>query len=184
MRIITGSAKGTRLKMVSGKHVRPTADHVKESFFQVIGPFFEGGLVLDLFCGTGALGLEAVSRGADRAILIDSSRASCKVARANAQAARLSAQVEIYRSDVLAGIRKLNKRQLKFDYIFMDPPYMKNLLTPVIEKLSFFDLLTEDGIIVAEHSSLSIPPQEIGSYQCYRRLNYGDTVISLFEKAE
>ena len=118
MRIIAGSAKGTRLKMVAGKHVRPTADRVKESLFQVIGPFFEGGLVLDLFCGTGALGLEAVSRGADRAILIDSSRISCETARVNAKAARLSDYVEIYRRDVMAGIQQLHKRSLKFDIIF------------------------------------------------------------------
>lgn len=184
MRIIAGSAKGTRLKMVAGKHVRPTSDRVKESLFQVIGPYFEGGLVLDLFCGTGALGLEAVSRGADRAILIDSSRASCEVARANAQSARLSEHVEIYRRDVMAGIQQLHKRHLKFDFIFMDPPYMKNLLTPVIKKLSHFDLLSDDGIIIAEHSSESSPPEETGSFICYRQLNYRDTLISLFSKAE
>ncbi len=184
MRIIAGSAKGVRLKMVAGKHVRPTADRVKESLFQVIGPFFDGGLVLDLFCGTGALGLEAVSRGADRAILIDSSRASCEVARANAQATRLSEHVEVYRRDVMAGIQQLYKRHLKFDFIFMDPPYMKDLLTPVLRKISRFDLLSDKGIIIAERSSKSNAPEKIESFKCYRQLNYRDTTIMLFIKAE
>lgn len=184
MRIIAGKAKGTRLKMVPGKHVRPTADRVKESLFQVIGPFFDGGMALDLFSGTGALGLEALSRGLEKAIFIDSSKASCDVIKVNAQASRLSDSVEIYRRDVSRALPQLKKRQLQFDYIFLDPPYMKNLLVPIMEKLSVYKLLNEDGLIIAEHESESMPPEKIGDFRRYRLLNYRDTAISLYEWGE
>jgi 16S rRNA (guanine966-N2)-methyltransferase len=184
MRIIAGKAKGTRLKMVPGKHVRPTADRVKESLFQVIGPFFDGGMALDLFAGTGALGLEALSRGLDRAVFIDSSRTSCDVIRMNAGASKLSDSVEVYRNDVQRALPLLKKRRLQFDYIFLDPPYKKNLLAPTIEKISKHGLLKGDGLIVAEHEAECVPPEEIGAFRRYRLLNYRDTSISLYEWGE
>lgn len=184
MRIIAGKAKGTRLKMVPGKHVRPTADRVKESLFQVIGPFFDGGMGLDLFSGTGALGLEALSRGLEKAVFIDSSRTSCDVIKENAQASRLSDFVEIYRRDVHRALPQLKKRQLQFDYIFLDPPYMRKFLVPIIEKLSEYELLKGDGLIIAEHESECMPPEEIGDFRRYRLLNYRDTAISLYEWGE
>src|SRR4051794_31814353 len=117
MRIIAGSAKGTRLKMVPGKHVRPTADRVKESLFQVIGPFFAGGRVLDLFAGTGALGLEALSRGFDRGVFVDQSRTSCDIIRMNAEAAKLADRVEIYRRDARAALKMLQVKGYQFGLI-------------------------------------------------------------------
>lgn len=182
MRIIAGIARGTRLKMVPGKHVRPTADRVKESLFQVIGPFFDGGWVLDLFAGTGALGLEALSRGAERAIFIDQSRISLDTVLSNVEATGMKDRVEIYRRDARAACRVLSKRGLRFRLIFLDPPYHENLLLPVLTLIGGSDLLTEDGIVAAEYPSRESLPKRIGALVETRRLTYGDTTISLFQR--
>ncbi|MBA4544042.1 16S rRNA (guanine(966)-N(2))-methyltransferase RsmD [Thermoactinomyces daqus] len=182
MRIIAGSAKGTRLKMVPGKHVRPTADRVKESLFQVIGPFFAGGNVLDLFAGTGALGLEALSRGFDRGVFVDQSRTSCDIVRMNAEAAKLADRVEIYRRDARAALKMLQGKGWRFELILLDPPYHKNLLLPVLKEIVGTELLGKDGIVVAEHPNDLELEAELGSLVQIRRLAYGDTGITLYQK--
>jgi 16S rRNA (guanine966-N2)-methyltransferase len=180
MRIIAGSAKGTRLKMVPGKHVRPTADRVKESLFQVIGPFFAGGRVLDLFAGTGALGLEALSRGFDRGVFVDQSRTSCDIIRMNAEAAKLADRVEIYRRDARAALKMLQVKGYQFGLILLDPPYHKNLLLPALECIAGTELLEKDGIVVAEHPRDLDMDFEIASLIKIRSLSYGDTGITLY----
>jgi 16S rRNA (guanine(966)-N(2))-methyltransferase RsmD len=168
--------------MVPGKHVRPTADRVKESLFQVIGPFFDGGWVLDLFAGTGSLGLEALSRGADRAIFIDQSRTSCEVVRINAEAARLADRVEIYRRDARAALKVLRERGQRFHFIFLDPPYQKKLLLPVLGQIAEAGLLVDQGVVAAEHpADLELPPV-IDPLVKTRVLSYGDTAISLYHQ--
>lgn len=184
MRIIAGAARGTRLKMVPGKHVRPTADRVKESLFQVIGPFFSGGWVLDLFAGTGALGLEALSRGAERAIFIDQSRTSLETVRRNAEAARMTDCVEIYRQDARTALKVLQQRDLQFRLIFLDPPYHEQLLLPVLKQIGESQLLEEEGVVIAEHPTKQEPPVSIGSLVQTRQLSYGDTSISLYGLSE
>ncbi|MFC7442404.1 16S rRNA (guanine(966)-N(2))-methyltransferase RsmD [Laceyella putida] len=184
MRIIAGTRKGTRLKMVPGQHVRPTADRVKESLFSVIGPFFDGGYALDLFAGTGSLGLEALSRGVERAFFVDQSRTSCETVKANAEVARLADQVEIIRRDARAALKALNERGIRFDIIFLDPPYHKHLLIPALEQIAEFALLTEDGVVVAEHPSQMEMPQTVGQLTSYRSLSYGDITITLYSWEE
>ncbi|MBA4494746.1 16S rRNA (guanine(966)-N(2))-methyltransferase RsmD [Paenactinomyces guangxiensis] len=181
MRIIAGTARGTRLKMVPGSHVRPTADRVKESLFQVIGPFFDGGWVLDLFAGTGALGLEALSRGAERAIFIDRSKTSLDTIRSNVEAARMNDRAEIYRRDARSVLKVLKQRKLRFRIIFLDPPYQGNLLLPVLEQISKNDLLNEDGVVVAEYPTRRELPPSIGTLIATRQLSYGDTSIFLYQ---
>ncbi|SFJ61333.1 16S rRNA (guanine(966)-N(2))-methyltransferase RsmD [Thermoflavimicrobium dichotomicum] len=180
MRIIAGMAKGTRLKMVSGTHVRPTADRVKESLFSVLGPFFEGGWALDLFAGTGALGLEALSRGMERAIFVDQSRTSLETVRSNVKACKMEDRVELYCKDARAVLKMLKQRELRFQLIFLDPPYQKSLLLPVLKSIATSDLLSEDGTVVAEHASREHPPETVGSLRSYRQLTYGDTTITLY----
>jgi 16S rRNA (guanine966-N2)-methyltransferase len=184
MRIIAGVAKGTKLKVVPGKYVRPTADRVKESLFQVVGPFFAGGLVLDLFAGTGAFGLEALSRGAERAIFIDRSAVSLAVVRENAEKAKLIQHCEIIRRDVRTALKGLQQRGLKCSFIFVDPPYHEKLLLPVLEKIAQTGLLDEEGIIVAEHSLREDLPARIDSLVRFRQLFYGSTGITLYRAGE
>jgi 16S rRNA (guanine966-N2)-methyltransferase len=182
MRIIAGCVRGTRLKMVPGKHVRPTADRVKESLFSVIGPFFDGGWVLDLFAGTGALGLEALSRGADRAVFIDESPLSVETVRANIEATGMKERAEVYRRNAVAALKALQKRGLQFQLIFVDPPYMENWWEPVLKRIDDGDMLADNGVIVAEHPARRELPGQIGALRLTRRLHYGDTAISLYRK--
>ncbi len=184
MRIVAGTAKGTRLQMVSGNHVRPTPDRVKESLFSILGPFFTGGWVLDLFAGTGSLGLEALSRGMEKGILIDQSRTSCKTIRDNVKRCRMSDQVEVYCQNARVALQRLAQRKLKFDLIFLDPPYDQPLLVPTITFISNSDLLADEGIIVAEHQSRRELPVVIETLTAYRRLNYGETAVTLYRQHE
>lgn len=184
MRIIAGRARGIRLKMVPGNHVRPTADRVKESLFSVIGPFFEGGKVLDLFAGTGALGLEALSRGADQAIFVDLSKASCATIHANAHLTKLQDQVSIIRRDARSVLKMFSKQKLKFDLIFVDPPYFNKLLEPILQEIDQNQLLSETGILIVEHTSRDVLPVTVGSLFCFRELHYGETKITLYHRED
>ncbi len=182
MRIIAGSAKGTRLQMVPGNHVRPTADRVKESLFSVIGPFFAGGQVLDLFAGTGSLGLEAVSRGMDDVIFVDQSVASLQTVRENAERCRLTDQTLIMRKDARTALKQFVKQNKQFDLVFLDPPYHEQLLVPILNMFAQQELLTKQGLLVVEHpSSMSLSVQE-SVFALARELAYGDTKISLVKK--
>jgi 16S rRNA (guanine966-N2)-methyltransferase len=182
MRIIAGTARGLRLKMVPGKHVRPTADRVKESLFHIIGPFFDGGWVLDLFAGTGALGLEALSRGMDRAVFVDRHRLSVETIRANVQLAGFEKQSEIYQRDARAAIRVLARRGIRFQFVFVDPPYREGLHVPVLKQLAVTPILEKNGMVVVESASDQELPKAVEELHVTRELAYGDTVIRLYQQ--
>jgi 16S rRNA (guanine(966)-N(2))-methyltransferase RsmD len=180
MRIIAGSAKGIRLKMVPGNHVRPTTDRVKESLFSVIGPFFDGGKVLDLFAGTASLGLEAVSRGMDDAIFVDESLASLRIAKENAQKCQLIKQSSFIRRDARSALKQVADKQ-QFDLIFLDPPYHENLLFPVLKIIQEKSILAADGLMVVEHPSRLEIISQMDEFEPVRELTYGDTNITLLQ---
>ncbi|GGE16697.1 methyltransferase [Marinithermofilum abyssi] len=184
MRIIAGMAKGIRLKTVPGTKVRPTTDRVKESLFSVIGPFFDGGWVLDLFAGSGSLGLEALSRGAEHAVFVDQSRASIEVIRENIRAARMDEKSEVYRKDARAALRVLIRRNVRFRYIFLDPPYHEPVLNQTLQMIGENDLLEGGGVVAAEHASDHRLPEQTGELQVVRTLTYGDTTIDLYQQEE
>lgn len=151
MRIITGSARGARLKAPKGEGTRPTADRVKESLFNILGSKVLDRSVLDLFAGTGSLGLEALSRGAASALLVD--RSTAALLRDNARHTHLEGRTEILTGDVLQVLSGLQARDAKFSLVFCDPPYRQGLWQKV---LLFFDtsaLLSVDGILVVEHGA-------------------------------
>jgi 16S rRNA (guanine(966)-N(2))-methyltransferase RsmD len=182
MRIIAGSARGIRLKMVPGNHVRPTTDRVKESLFSVLGPFFDGGKVLDLFAGTGSLGLEAVSRGMDEVVFVDQSVASLRIAKENAQKCDLLTQSTFIRKDARTALKQFALKDLQFDLIFLDPPYHEKLLLPVLQLLQEKSVLSEDGLLVVEHPpsiSITFPNSK---FITLRELSYGDTTITLLQQ--
>ncbi|MCH5584953.1 16S rRNA (guanine(966)-N(2))-methyltransferase RsmD [Shimazuella sp. AN120528] len=182
MRIIAGSAKGIRLKMVPGNHVRPTADRVKESLFSVIGPFFDGGKGLDLFTGTGSLGLEAISRGMDQVYFVDQSAVSLRIARENAVHCGFSDQAVFLRRDARSVLKYFATKSLQFDLIFLDPPYHENLLQPVLSLIQEKSLLSPEGLLVVEHPhTLSILSSD-SSFVTSRELSYGDTTITLLKQ--
>lgn len=148
MRIITGSARGTRLKTLSGDHTRPTAERVKEAVFSMLGEAVCGRTVLDLFGGSGQLGLEALSRGAAHAVFVDNSREAAAVIEENARRTHLSDRSEIRVVDALTFLK--TSSNAKYGVVFLDPPYAAGLLPPCLCQLSECDLLAPEAIVVCE----------------------------------
>lgn len=150
MRVISGTARGKKLNTLSGLNTRPTLDRVKEAVFNIIQFELEDKNVLDLFSGSGALGIEALSRGAKHAVLCDNSYEAIKIIKQNIRETRLEEKVEIINKDYSEALKKLKNENQKFDIIFLDPPYKSDYIIKSIEKILENSLLSENGIIVAE----------------------------------
>lgn len=184
MRIIAGDARGRRIISPEGKDTRPTSDRVKESLFNILGTRVPSSKVLDLFAGTGNLGLEALSRGAESCIFIDNNSNSIRVIHENIRLLKYEDLCEVYNNDVISAIRILNRRDIKFDIIFADPPYHKNILPDVLKELSDNDVIKIGGVVVTEHDKKDVLPQSIKDLSIYKSSIYGDTVLSFYMKAE
>jgi 16S rRNA (guanine966-N2)-methyltransferase len=182
MRVISGSARGRTLKAVPGISTRPTTDKVKEAIFSMIGPYFEGGLVLDLFAGTGGLGIEALSRGMDKGIFIDIEKKSVDTVQHNLAAAGFSDKAEIYRNDAGRALKLLAKRGLQFDLVFLDPPYKNKAIAELITSLEELVLLEPNAWIIVEHDAEDDLADKIGSLQLKKRAEYGETAITIFDR--
>jgi 16S rRNA (guanine(966)-N(2))-methyltransferase RsmD len=177
MRVISGSARGLKLKAPEGLGTRPTTDRIKESLFNIIAQDIYGCCFLDLFSGSGAMAVEALSRGAERAVLIDKDSQSIRSIRANVEAARVSDRAEIMSCDVMTGIAALGKRGERFDIIFMDPPYNKGLVQESLAQIVKAGILAEDGFIIAEQSQ-DDPQPEIDGLNVYRVKDYKITKMT------
>ncbi|MBP1936472.1 16S rRNA (guanine(966)-N(2))-methyltransferase RsmD [Paenibacillus sediminis] len=180
MRVISGSAKGRALKGVPGMGTRPTTDKVKEAIFSMIGPYFEGGMALDLFAGTGGLGIEALSRGMDRAIFIDMEPKSIEVIRANLKSTGLAEKAEVYRNDAVRAIKALEKRSVSFDLVFLDPPYRLKHGDELMQLMDERGLLNPQAIVVLEYESSYEYPESFGHFVCQRKAIYGETAVSIY----
>ena len=154
MRIISGTARGLKLETLDGVMTRPTLDRVKEPLFSIIQTKIPGANVLDLFSGSGALGLEAVSRGAEKAVLCDSYYQAISIIKKNIEKARFQEKVMLVHCDYQKCIEILQKQKECFDIIFLDPPYKKNIAVNAINKILQNDLLKDDGIIIIETDEL------------------------------
>lgn len=181
MRVISGAAKGRPLKAVPGSNTRPTTDKVKEAIFSMIGPYFDGGTALDLFAGTGGLGIEAWSRGMERVIFVDREKISIDIIRHNVAAAGAQEASEIYRNDAERALKALAKRGLKFDLVFLDPPYRMTSMDQVMAELADKDMLAPDACIVVEHDAEVTYPEEPPSFRQIRQAKYGDTAVTIYE---
>ncbi len=178
MRVITGTARGRKLKEPVGMDIRPTTDMVKEALFNIIQFDIEGRRVLDLFAGTGQLGIEALSRGAKSAVFVDESSAAIRIVRENVEMAGFSKQARIIQGESLGFLRAGEQ----FDLIFLDPPYQTNLLEKALKKATEFDILSEGGIMVCESKADKEMPELAPPYQKQREYRYGKTKISLYTK--
>lgn len=179
MRIISGSLKGRKLATSKGRTLRPTSDRVKESMFNILGKEVEGKIVLDLFSGTGNLGIEGLSRGARRVIFVENSREAFKLIERNVLTCGVQDRSEILLRDVDVAIDMLKGRKETFDLIFMDPPYGKGLAQRTIKKLSTDKIYHDDSILVVEHNRRE-PLSDISEkWNLIRQRRMGDTVISL-----
>lgn len=181
MRVVSGSAKGRPLRSVPGNGTRPTTDKVKEAVFSMIGPYFEGGEALDLFAGTGGLGIEALSRGMDKAVFVDMEPKSIDTVKANLKAVKLEAQAEVYRNDASRALGALEKRGRAFDLVFLDPPYRlkhgAELMLAMVEK----GLLRPEALIVLEHESGYDYPEDIPGFSQLRKAVYGETAVAIYK---
>lgn len=181
MRIISGIFKSRIIKAPVG--IRPTLDNVRKSAFDILGDAVRGARVLDLCAGSGAFGLEALSRGAGSCVFVDNSRSSVAAIRDNLQSLRISetGEIAVIHADSAAIIVKLC-RTVVFDLIFLDPPYYKSLAKKFLSLLGECDILTSGGIVVAERSKHDELPAKAGALTLFRNARYGDTEISFYRK--
>jgi 16S rRNA (guanine966-N2)-methyltransferase len=180
MRVIGGAARGRRLKVPKGQTIRPTAARVKESLFNILPHDFSGLRVLDLFAGSGNVSIEALSRGAAIAILIDESPRSAGIIRENLHRLGLNGRAQVWTAPVTRSLRKLAKSGQRFDLIFLDPPYERGLVGATLEAIGQGDLLNAAGKVVAEHSAREAVKSEYDQLVLNDQRRYGDTLLSFF----
>lgn len=171
MRVVGGNKKGQRLK-VSKKGIRPTKSIVREAIFNIISDRIQGAAILDIFAGSGALGIESLSRGATQCVFIEKRP---KILAENIEKISLKDYAEIIGSDYRTGLMQIKDRC--FDLIFLDPPYHKNFIDKTLSIINLYELLCKDGMIIAEHSphtDISLP----GNFEILKKKRYGDTTVS------
>lgn len=179
MRIITGSAKGKRLVAPEGRDVRPTPERVKEGLFSALQFDIEGRRVLDLFAGSGQLGLEALSRGAESCTFVDASDASVKIVQKNLKITGFEGRGHVIRSDYAAFAASSRDT---FDIVFLDPPYAAGILMPALKAV--LPLMSDYGTIVCEHPPEITPEQTVGGFSISRSYRYGKVLITVYRKGE
>ncbi len=183
MRIITGRAKGIRLKTLEGEATRPTAERVKEAIFSMIQFDLEGRSILDLFSGSGQMGLEAVSRGAASAVMVDRSKEAIRIIEENVSKTKLTPWCTVRQSDCMDFIRR--NQGTKFDIIFLDPPYASGLYCPVIRAMLDADMLKPTSMLVCEsdHDEIFKDDCALGErFIVKRQSRYSKTVITVLEQ--
>lgn len=181
MRVIAGTVKGTVLRAVPGQRTRPTTDKVKGAIFNRIGPYFTGGDVLDLFAGTGALAIEALSRGTDRAVVVDHDAHSIATIQHNIAKTHMQSRVTCMHCAAKTALRQLAHQRRRFEWVFLDPPYR------VYDTIALLDALQQEGIvyeattIVVEHYTKDESPLYHGAFVRHRHAVYGETSIAVYE---
>ncbi len=181
MRIIAGKFKGRALITMKDRSIRPTTDRVKESIFNLIQGVIEDAKVLDLFAGSGALGIEALSRGAESVTFVDRSNDSIETVNTNLK--KVSGKVNVLRKDFLNTIDYLSARNEKFDIIFLDPPYKQGLDKLALEKITEAGILANDGIIIVERAREDVELEFGGELRCVNRRDYGSVTVMIYQKA-
>ncbi|MFS0574367.1 16S rRNA (guanine(966)-N(2))-methyltransferase RsmD [Sporosarcina sp. 179-K 3D1 HS] len=180
MRIVAGSRRGIPLKSLPGTGTRPTSDKVKESLFNIIGPYFDGGTVVELFGGSGSLSLEALSRGADQAIIFEKNPKACAIIQENTEKCRFADRIHIHRADARNAAKILNSKGHRADLLFIDPPYAQERLYALGNDLVEAGLLTEDALIICEHEKSMELPTSYGPFIIIKNVVYGNTAITIF----
>lgn len=179
MRVITGKARGVSLKTPEGMLTRPTADRVKEALFSIINLDIPGARVLDLFGGTGQLGIEALSRGAESAVFVDAREDACRLIRENLRRTRLEGEGRVVRSDYLDYLRRCREQ---YRIIFLDPPYAEDFLENALKCITEIDILQSNGIIVTERPLGKELPWDYPGYTRSKDYKYGKTLLTLYRK--
>ena len=179
MRVISGTARGRRLKELPGMETRPTTDKVKESLFNIVQFDIEGRKVLDLFGGTGQLGIEALSRGAESCVFVDQNRQAAAIIKENVQTTGFIDKARVQQGDALAFLASCRE---KFDLILLDPPYNTQLLENCIFAITKFDILSEHGIMVCESADNAQLPAVAAPYEKGREYRYGKIKLTVYHR--
>ena len=182
MRVIAGEAKGRRLKAPKGKRVRPTSDYLREALFGILGSSVLGVRFLDLYAGSGAVGIEALSRGGAEVVFLEQDPACLRVLRENVKTAGLR-QNRVLAGDVLRVLPRLARQRESFDIIFLDPPYGSGLAPSTLEVVASGDLLRPRGVVIVEHFAKEPLPERIGNLRRIRERAHGQTVLSFYARA-
>jgi 16S rRNA (guanine(966)-N(2))-methyltransferase RsmD len=180
MRITTGRYKGRQMKMPAG--IRPTQDKVRKALFDILGDI-QGLSFLELFAGSAAVGLEALSRGAGEVVFVEKDRECVRAIEENLAVIRLSGY-PVIRLDADRAIKELDKDGKKFDVIFLDPPYHQEMAKKTLQTLSSYDILSRTGLIIVQHFKKDNLPESLGDLALFRQSRYGDTILSFYRKAE
>jgi len=178
LRIISGSLRGKKLHTVRGMKVRPTADRLRESIFNILSPRIHKAVVLDLFAGTGAFGIEAISRGAESAVFIDNSREALSVIARNIEACAFSNRTKIIKWDIARNLNCIKSFNQAFNLVFIDPPYSQGLINPSLLNLFKSGSLATGALVVLEHAAAEPLPAELGAFEIDDQRRYGKTLVS------
>ena len=181
MRVIGGTLKKRRLHPLRGQEIRPTTDYLRESIFNIVANRVEDAVVLDLFAGTGSLGIEALSRGAASAVFVDSQVQSIRSLAKNISTCGLEGKSTILRQDILRGLGFLRALDRAFDLVFIDPPYNKGFAERTMQLLDRSACVAQGGSVVVEHSTREPLPDKVGPFERIDHRQKGKTVVSFFE---
>ncbi len=193
MRVIAGSLKGRRLRTLDGLKIRPTSDRLRETLFNVLAPRMPGARFLDLCAGSGAVGIEAVSRGASAVVFVESSRRAAALIKENLEHCGVAQVARVINRDVLAGLRFIGSKEseplqpgqpIQFDIVYFDPPYESPLYSPVLDSISKNSILAHDGLVVVEHRGAVLLAPSYGNLRPYREIAQGDSRLTLYSREE
>lgn len=188
MRVIAGTYRSRVLKSLKGLALRPTSDRLRETLFNVLGPDMAGSRFIDLFAGTGAIGIEALSRGASEVVFVENHAPAVALIRRNLESLGIRKGAVVLATEVVRGLEKLAAKEKSrippYDYIFLDPPYdAAKDYARVLESLGSGNLLAPGGVVIAEHRRGFELPEVVGALQCYRVLKQGDAALSFYRRA-
>ena len=181
MRIISGLYRGLRLRSVKGTHLRPTSDQMRETLFDVLGPAIGGARFLDLYAGSGAVGLEALSRGAGQVVVVEKHRPAVEVIERNLQNVGASSEVRVMTCQAATGVERLAGEGVQFEYVFIDPPYAEiGEYHRALRQLGRSGLLSPSSVVIAEHSRHVKLEEHYGPLTLFRSLRHGDSELSFY----
>lgn len=184
MRVISGEFRGRKLKSLKGDNTRPTTDKVKESIFNMIGPYFDGGVALDLFSGSGSLAIEAVSRGMSQAYCVEKNYQAMKIIRENIAFTKAQDKFQLMKMDAEKALEQFKGEGVQFDLVLLDPPYAKQKIEAQLSRMDEWGLLRPEVIIVCETAKEVQLAETIGDLQLLKHQDYGITSVYIYRKED
>lgn len=182
MRIIAGTLKGRRLTAPSGLDLRPTSDKVKEALFNILSDRIEGAAFLDLYAGTGSVGMDALSRGARNVVFVENNKRHLQYLKKNISSCSFEGKAEIFSVSASDFLKKVKRATRSFDFIFIDPPYASSEVEKILPMLWEGDMIMDRGMVIIEHFHKKTLPEESGNLFFLKKYKYGETVLSFYAK--